>query len=163
MDEAWQNDAARFIRVLQQVQNDLQHTFELKRLALVAGDAASLEMLNQREEESIRRFQSLQRWRSLLIENASRSRSEPFKSLQEAIAASGVDDRAVRLAELKAASQHSAHLQHQSWALWILATQVTRHFESVLEIIDRRGERDPTYGKQSWGERRGGVILDSVV
>lgn len=162
MDEAWLNEVQKFLAILTQVQDDLQHTFELKRLALIAGDNVELPRLNAREEESIRRFQLLERWRTGLIEQATQVFGRPFKSLQDVVFATNQEQGALRDV-LKETSRRSARLQQQSWAIWILANQASRHFETMLEVIHRRGERNPTYGKSGWGERTGGAILDSVV
>lgn len=156
----WETEVSSLLDDLASAQSDLLEVLNEKRQALVDADTTSVEQLQQREEEVLKRLHDCQARRStLLAEAAEDSVNGSLTSLAEKLPGGRRSPLSRRIHE---SSLKMQLLRNQALTNWVLAQQSLLHVAQMLEIIATGGRLQPTYGKGESPHNRGALVDEAA-
>jgi len=156
----WEQEIARLLTKLSDIQRELLTLLAEKRALLAKADAAGLAALHSREEAMVERLQACQQERTELLAKAAHV-GLPHSSLKSLVSALPQRGGMQFKRNIDEASQRARLLQHQSLTNWMVAQRTLLHLSQLIEIIATGGRLQPTYGK---GEpvATGGSLVDQA-
>jgi flagellar biosynthesis/type III secretory pathway chaperone len=155
-----ETELAELLNDLSTVQADVLESLAERRRLLLAGDTASLEALQPREDALVGRLQACQARREQLLEKT-RQDGRTIASLGDLAGTLPSPVRRQLSQQVRQASARQRLLQHESLTNWVLVQRSLLHLAQLLEIIATGGRLQPTYGR---GEPVGasGALVDQA-
>jgi hypothetical protein len=148
MNESWESEIAALLQELADVQGALLGVLEEKRQLLASRDHQALAALASREQHLIERLQACYDRRQQLLSRAEAEgmAADSIGALSEQLPP---ESRNRLRAGVRAATERSRLLQHQSLTNWVLVQRTLLHLSQLIEIIATGGRLKPTYGQGS--------------
>lgn len=141
----WEQEIARLLTQLSDIQRELLTLLSEKRAALSTANAAGLAELHARERDMIERLQTCQEQRVRLLEQAAEV-GLPNASLKSLVSALPQRGGLQFKRDIEEASHRARLLQHQSLTNWMITQRTLLHLSQMIEIIATGGRLQPTYG-----------------